>query len=1146
MTAPTASVVPSIERMDFSAEEISALRTFVDSWRSHGGPVLFVGTGLSRFEAERKPGVPEEVKVADWPSLSRTLLLDVTGGDLSLDGTTPTDNLGIAQRHLDLKQRRRLIDLIEQEVPYKKFNPGKAHRALRPFPWAAIITTNYDDLLERTFDEAGERPGIKIVSDHDLTRARVQNAVCVYKMHGCFEHSDTIVLSEQDYESFEEKRPMLASRVRSLLFEHPTLFLGCSMTDPNVNGMIERVRNRAAPYIIRSVALVHTEPTAPERGMWFDRGVDLVYLRPGRRVVDFLQALRLTSQPTLPASDFKESPGVVELRRVLENRVKGWVEAACKNLRDIMTGGSDGDRRRAGNLVLVGDFHPLPIDETEAVLNQLNRKARREMLLVAHASGLVRGRRHGTRTIDIEALLLEDAELDKTDRAKVLAKRAEREERLGELASAKDDLIEARRLLAPTADEIELQLRRVLHRLGDEEAIESELLLGPLPTNGDSFACSRRAADILMIRGREPARRCYEQALDFARNGDEKTAALRGLQACAAPGEWPDIAELDPDWPAIRASKRPRVEKVLKLEEEAGEQLLNAYRKGEKTPGNETSAAVRHLELALREADDMGWPRSISPNFTGASDSLAYAMVGLLVREGAATAELKRGLELFVERGLLQPHGRLVKEALAGLLVTREDRGWLKQFCERRPEVGYKARTRKLLTSALALALPDEQIADHLNAVLKLDELKNKQLHETTATEIHLELLQPHYHCLPRAAASRLVGSFCEIFRNDELSFHRHSKWAWLPISDWAKTGTVDRGSAELTTLGDILVQGFRERNFASDAFVQRHALGLLDQLNDAGSLSDKLRDDLGVALDVEIQRCLEHHGDFLEVIHLIRFRQEVAPAPLPEPFLQRFPQEYQRIRRSTGAGSWLALVGSSGKQADPAARESLRESVEDYAAFTLSQRGDDRLLGPFPKWAALGICEAVESQLMTTEAARQVLLELCEVYPECLPDALQMQGADLPFVRNLERQLVKALSSCRADYGAALRWCINVPRGMLVSASLERLLLGQALAQDEQARQHAYWSLGWLGESVALSRTALEGLRETILDCGKDDPEWRPRAASVVAAAKATHGFGDAELATLISTAEADDIAGVRRAAGFLRLAVTQKARKD
>lgn len=142
----------SLRDLDLTAAERATVLDFVNSWNEHGRPVLFVGAGMSRFNAVPKPSAPPGAKIQDWAGLIDTLRQRLSGGDDNTRARLPSDYLRIAQLHETQFQRSRLLDAVDETLATGHFVPGPAHERLKRFPWEAIVTTNYDSLIEQTFE----------------------------------------------------------------------------------------------------------------------------------------------------------------------------------------------------------------------------------------------------------------------------------------------------------------------------------------------------------------------------------------------------------------------------------------------------------------------------------------------------------------------------------------------------------------------------------------------------------------------------------------------------------------------------------------------------------------------------------------------------------------------------------------------------------------------------------------------------------------------------------------------------------------------------------------------------------------------------------------------------------------------------------
>jgi hypothetical protein len=114
----------------------------------------------------------------------------------------------------------------------------------------AIYTTNFDDLLERSFAAAGK--GYQVVAEardlHEWRFDEVDGAFVprfpIYKLHGSLDRPETLVLGESDF----QRRAGLASHPIDLRFcsdvvGREVLLLGYSFSDPNVRWLWTKLRD---------------------------------------------------------------------------------------------------------------------------------------------------------------------------------------------------------------------------------------------------------------------------------------------------------------------------------------------------------------------------------------------------------------------------------------------------------------------------------------------------------------------------------------------------------------------------------------------------------------------------------------------------------------------------------------------------------------------------------------------------------------------------------------------------------------------------------------------------------------------------------------------------------------------------------------
>ncbi len=132
---------------------------------------------------------------------------------------------------------------------FKSFRPSPSHDVLPTFRWRAIVTTNYDCLIEDAYREH-KSPVQKIVPLYSNTDRwddvmRDPASVPLLKLHGCITrtHDPTcpLILSTEQYINYNLGRSRLFRLFQEQASERSFLFIGYSNTDPDIRALIHQL-----------------------------------------------------------------------------------------------------------------------------------------------------------------------------------------------------------------------------------------------------------------------------------------------------------------------------------------------------------------------------------------------------------------------------------------------------------------------------------------------------------------------------------------------------------------------------------------------------------------------------------------------------------------------------------------------------------------------------------------------------------------------------------------------------------------------------------------------------------------------------------------------------------------------------------------
>lgn len=197
----------------------------------NGKLTFFVGAGLSKLS-----------DYPDWKELtnkfSEKLGLPIKDENSNYSNE---EYLSIPQKYyysID-KDENVYYELLEEQLNRDDIKPNLIHDLVLMLKPANIITTNFDDLIEKAVSKQGLFYDV-IASDSDVSNTK--NSKFILKAHGDLKNRN-IVLKEEDYLNYSENFKLIETLIKSIFSTNVVVFVGYTLGDYNMKLILNWVRN---------------------------------------------------------------------------------------------------------------------------------------------------------------------------------------------------------------------------------------------------------------------------------------------------------------------------------------------------------------------------------------------------------------------------------------------------------------------------------------------------------------------------------------------------------------------------------------------------------------------------------------------------------------------------------------------------------------------------------------------------------------------------------------------------------------------------------------------------------------------------------------------------------------------------------------
>lgn len=204
-----------------------------------GDVVLFLGAGANHGAVNR-----EGRGALDGEGLKNAIC------DKFLDGRLKDKPLHIVAEFAKNEADLRAVQDFIRDL-FSDINPEPYHQIIAKFRWKAIVTTNFDYVMEKAYQAESDamQEMFPVVRDGDVRRlGKTVNTVPLLKLHGSLDVIDDpkypLILAAEEYAKYRENRQELFGFFQDLARECHVIFCGYDISDSNIAQILWNLGSR--------------------------------------------------------------------------------------------------------------------------------------------------------------------------------------------------------------------------------------------------------------------------------------------------------------------------------------------------------------------------------------------------------------------------------------------------------------------------------------------------------------------------------------------------------------------------------------------------------------------------------------------------------------------------------------------------------------------------------------------------------------------------------------------------------------------------------------------------------------------------------------------------------------------------------------
>ena len=177
-------------------------------------------------------------------------LAELLANEVNFPGSDNRNFFQVTQYYAMARDPHLLRKSIQAKLSTPRVEPSTVHKTLAELPFRYVLTTNFDNLMEQSFQHHSNKSPMTAFYDRRMDAENIGigtiDAPIVYKLHGTLETPHSMVVTEDDVIDFASRvmlrKPPLPTTIRALFSDYSIIFIGYGFKDWNIRVIMRALR----------------------------------------------------------------------------------------------------------------------------------------------------------------------------------------------------------------------------------------------------------------------------------------------------------------------------------------------------------------------------------------------------------------------------------------------------------------------------------------------------------------------------------------------------------------------------------------------------------------------------------------------------------------------------------------------------------------------------------------------------------------------------------------------------------------------------------------------------------------------------------------------------------------------------------------